>query len=124
LLSPELNGKRHEILIEAVPGASRAAAVPDARVTPSYHIQMLQQAAQSRGVELSVFSVSGPEERQAPGAKGINFLKSPLFSLPGTHNFRIGYGTDRNGEPAGDVPVPESAEAGALAAYGPRRPSY
>src|SRR5436190_22146196 len=37
LLSPELDGKRQEILIEAVPGARRIAAMADSRSTPPYH---------------------------------------------------------------------------------------
>ena len=34
LLSPELDGKRQDILIEAVPGARRIAAMVDSKVTP------------------------------------------------------------------------------------------
>jgi putative ABC transport system substrate-binding protein len=62
LLSPELDGKRQDILIEAVPGARRIAAMADSRQTPPYHLQTLQHAARSRGVELAVFGVNGPEE--------------------------------------------------------------
>jgi hypothetical protein len=82
LLSPELDGKPQEILIAAGPGASRIAAVADARATPSYHIQMLQQAAQSRGVELSVFGVvSGPEERQSGRRQRDQFFGEPVVLL-------------------------------------------
>src|SRR5215471_9200888 len=35
LLSPELDGKRQEILMEVVPGARRMAALADSRVTPA-----------------------------------------------------------------------------------------
>jgi len=62
LLSLELDGKRQEILIEAVPGARRIAAMADAKATASYHLHALEHAARSRGVELSVFLVRGPEE--------------------------------------------------------------
>ena len=62
LLSPELDGKRQDILIEAVPGARRIAAMVDSKVAPPYHLQMLQHGARSRGVELSIFGVKGPEE--------------------------------------------------------------
>src|SRR5437899_2285607 len=62
LLSPELDGKRQEILIEAVPGARRIAAMADARSTPPYHLEALQHAARSRGIELLVFGVNGPDE--------------------------------------------------------------
>jgi putative ABC transport system substrate-binding protein len=127
LLSPELDGKRQDILIEAVPGARRIAAMADSRLTPPYHIQALQHAARSPGVELSVFGVNGPEEiasaidaAKASGAEALNFLATPLFSLPGTRNNRIVM------ERIAAVRLPaifqwsETAEAGALAAYGPR----
>jgi ABC transporter substrate binding protein len=55
LLSPELDGKRQDILIEAVPGARRIAAMVDSNATPRYHIQSLQHAARSRGIELLDF---------------------------------------------------------------------
>src|SRR5436189_1942538 len=90
LLSPELDGKRQEILIEAVPGARRIAAMADSRSTPPYHLEALQHAARSRGVELLVFGVNGPEEiaaaidaAKASSAEARNFLATPLFSLPG-----------------------------------------
>ena len=96
LLSPELDGKRQDILIEATPGARRIAAMADSRSTPAYHLQALQRAARSRGVELAIFGVNGPEEiasaidaAKLQGAEALNFLASPLFSLPGTRNNAI-----------------------------------
>jgi putative ABC transport system substrate-binding protein len=62
LLSPELDGKRQDILMEAVPGARRMAVLADANVTPPQHLQALKDAASQRGVELSVFGVARPEE--------------------------------------------------------------
>ena len=50
LLSPELDGKRQDILIEAAGGARQIAAMFDSNVTPPYHLQTLQHAARSRGV--------------------------------------------------------------------------
>jgi hypothetical protein len=50
LLSPELDGKRQDILIEAVPGARRIAAMADSRQTPPYHLQTLQRAARSMAI--------------------------------------------------------------------------
>jgi putative ABC transport system substrate-binding protein len=64
LLSPELDGKRQDILIEAVPGARRIAAMADSRTTPPYHLQALQHAARSRGVELLFLASTGP--RRSP----------------------------------------------------------
>ena len=46
LLSPELDGKRQEILIEAVPGVRRMAALADSNVTTEQHLQTLRDAAQ------------------------------------------------------------------------------
>jgi putative ABC transport system substrate-binding protein len=127
LLSPELDGKRQDILIEAVPGVHRIAAMADSKVTPPYHLQMLQHGARSRGVEVSIFSVKGPEDivsaidaAKASNAEALNFLATPLFSVPGTHNNQIVL----ERVAAMRIPTifqwPETAEAGALLAYGPR----
>jgi putative tryptophan/tyrosine transport system substrate-binding protein len=127
LLSPELDGKRQDILIEIVPAARHIAAIADGRITPTFHSEALQQGARSRGVVLSIFSVKEPEEirsaiegAKASGCEGINFLASPMFSLPDTH----GNDVVMRGTAAVRLPAifqwPETAEAGAVAAYGPR----
>jgi putative ABC transport system substrate-binding protein len=59
LLSPELDGKRQEILVEAVPGARRIAVMADSNATPEYHLQALEHAARARGVEFSIFRAAG-----------------------------------------------------------------
>jgi putative ABC transport system substrate-binding protein len=127
LLSPELDGKRQDILIEAIPGARRIAAMADSRQTPPYHLQTLQHAARSRGVELAVFGVNGPEEiasaidaAKAGGAEALNFLATPLFSLPGTRNNAIVMERIAALRLPAMFQWPETAEAGALAGYGPR----
>ena len=127
LLSPELDGKRQDILIEAVPGARRIAAMANSRLTPPYHLQALQHAARSRGVELSVFGVNGPEEiasaidaAKASGAAALNFLATPLFSVPGTRNNQVVMERIAAVRLPAIFQWPETAEAGALAAYGPR----
>ena len=127
LLSPELDGKRQEILIEAVPGARRIAAMFDTRGTPSFRLQVLQQAAQARGVELSVFGMNGPEQiasaidaAKASGAEALNFLASPLFPLPGTRNNSIVMERIAIVRLPAIFQFPETAEAGALVGYGPR----
>ncbi len=129
LLSPELDGKRQDILIEAVPGARRIAAIADSRQTPPYHLEALQHAARSRGVELSVFGVNGPEEiasaidaAKTSGAEGLNFLATPLFSLPGTRNNAIVMERIAALRLPAIFQWPETAEAGALVGYGPRFP--
>jgi putative ABC transport system substrate-binding protein len=127
LLSPELDGKRQDILIEAAPGARRIAAMADSRQTPPYHLQALQHAARSRGVELAVFGVNGPEEiasaidaAKAAGAEALNFLATPLFSLPGTRNNQIVMERIAAVRLPAIFQWPETAQAGALAGYGPR----
>ena len=127
LLSPELDGKRQDILIEATPGARRIAAMADSRSTAAYHLQALQHAARSRGVELAIFGVNGPEEiasaidvAKLRGAEALNFLASPLFSLPGTRNNAIVMERITALRIPAIFQFPETAEAGALAGYGPR----
>jgi putative ABC transport system substrate-binding protein len=123
LLSPELDGKRQDILIEAVSGLHKMAALADSTVTPQRHLRALQDAARSRGVELVVFGVARREEvlpaidaAKAAGAKALNLLATPLFTI----NSRIFI--DRIAELR--LPAmhqwPELAEDGGLMGYGPR----
>jgi putative tryptophan/tyrosine transport system substrate-binding protein len=83
LLSPELDGKRLEILIEAVPGVRRIAALAHSIVLKQ-HLEQQQALARSRGVELSISSFAarsdiGPalDAAKAEGAEAINFLATP-----------------------------------------------
>jgi putative ABC transport system substrate-binding protein len=123
VLSPDLDGKRQEILMEAVPGARRIAALVDTTITSTRHVQGLQDSARTRGVELLVFGVASPgdiapavDAAKSAGAEALNFLASGLFypvsrvpvdraaalKLPSIHHW------------------PEAAEAGGVMAYGPR----
>jgi putative ABC transport system substrate-binding protein len=127
LLSPELDGKRQEILIGAVPDARRIAAMADSNATPPHHLQTLQSAARSRGVELLTFSIGRPEEitsaidaAKASSAKALNFLASPLFSVPGTQTNRLVLDRIAVVRLPAISQWPDTAEAGALAGYGPR----
>ncbi len=127
LLSPELDGKRQDILIEAVQGARRIAVLADSNLTSPRHLEKLKAAARARSVELSVFTASRPEEivtaihaAKASGAMAVNFLASPLFSVPGSPNSR--FVIERIAElrlPA-IYQWPETAEQGGMAGYGPR----
>jgi putative tryptophan/tyrosine transport system substrate-binding protein len=127
LLSPELDGKRQDILIEMVPEARRIGAIADGRITPTFHSEALSRAARSRGVEFSIFSVKEPKEIKSAieaakefGCEAINFLASPMFSVPGSRNYEVVV----EGTAAVRLPTifqwPETAEAGSLAGYGPR----
>jgi putative tryptophan/tyrosine transport system substrate-binding protein len=62
ILATELDGKRQEILIEAVPGVRRMAALADVNTTPPQQLKILHEAAAARGVELSVNGVARAEE--------------------------------------------------------------
>ena len=84
LLSPELDGKRLEILSEAVPGLRRLAALAHS-VATKQHLQRLQELAQARGIELSVFPFDKASDiapaldaAKASGAQAINFLANPF----------------------------------------------
>jgi putative ABC transport system substrate-binding protein len=123
LLSPELDGKRQEILLEAIPGLHKIAVLADSNVTPPAHLTQLQEAAQNRGVQALVRGVAKRDDVisvindvKASGAQAINFLASPIFSVNADEfiaqltNLRLG----------SVYQWPEDAEAGGLIAYGPR----
>jgi putative tryptophan/tyrosine transport system substrate-binding protein len=127
LLSPELDGKRQDILIEAAPGARRIAVMFDSKVTPTYHLQTLQHAARSRGVEASVFGVMAADEigpaintAKTASVEAVNFLASPLFSIPGSHNNQMVLERVTSLRLPAIFQWPETAEVGALLGYGPR----
>jgi putative tryptophan/tyrosine transport system substrate-binding protein len=120
----ELDGKRQELLIEAVPGLRRMAVLTDVNQLPNAtKIDVLQEAAHAHNVELSIYPVTNGEQiaaaidsAQASGARALNILASPMFygnrhlimdrvavaHLPTIYEF------------------PENAEEGGFAAYGPR----
>jgi putative ABC transport system substrate-binding protein len=123
ILASELDGKRQEILMEAVPGVHRIAALADTNVSRPSQLQALEYAARARGVELSILRLTRPEEitpaldaAKASGAEALNVLASALFfnnrtiildrvaalSLPAMYQW------------------PEWAEEGGLIGYGPR----
>jgi putative ABC transport system substrate-binding protein len=123
LMSPDLDGKRQDLLIEAVPDIRRLATLRDSTRTGQLHIQKLLAAATAHGVETTVFDVANAdgavpavEAAKAWGASAINFLASPLFTI--------------NARPILDrvaslhLPAmhqwPETAEVGGMIGYGPR----
>jgi ABC-type uncharacterized transport system substrate-binding protein len=85
ILATELDGKRQEILIEAVPGLRRMAALADADATGSLQLQALQDAAHARNIELSIHRIASAEEitaaidaAKASGAAALNVLRHPF----------------------------------------------
>jgi putative tryptophan/tyrosine transport system substrate-binding protein len=122
VLGVDLDGKRQDILIEAVPRLRQLAALADVN-SAATKLDALQEAARAHGVELSIYRVAKSEEiataidgAQASGATALNIFACPLLwsnrqlimdraaalHLPSIHEF------------------PEVAEEGAFAAYGPR----
>ena len=122
VLATELDGKRQEILIEAVPGLRRMGILADSKVTGSSELQALQEAARVRGVEVLIHRVASTEEitatldtAKASGVAALNVLSSPL--LYGNRQLIM----DRVAAlrlPA-VYPFPEEAEEGGFVGYGP-----
>ena len=85
-LSANLDGKRQEILIEAVPGLRHIAAITDSNRTAGSRLQVLKEAAHLRNVDLSIHQITKPEEipaaidaAKASGAAALNVLASPTL---------------------------------------------
>jgi putative ABC transport system substrate-binding protein len=82
---PELDGMRQDILIEAVPGIRRMAALADTSLAGA-KARALQEAARAKNVELSIYRVTRAEEivatvdkAQASGATALNVLGSGML---------------------------------------------
>jgi len=86
LLASELDGKRQEILIEAVPGVRRIAALADTNTTTPSRLTELEDAVRARGVGLSIHRIARREEianaidtAKAADAGALNVLASALL---------------------------------------------
>ena len=84
-ISSELDGKRQEILIEAMPGIRKMAALADAKQRDN-RLDVLKEAARSRNVDLSIYRIASGEEiaaaidaAKASGAEALNILSSGVF---------------------------------------------
>jgi len=123
ILATELDGKRQEILIEAVPGLRHMAALADSSTLTETKAHALQDAARARNIELSVHRIAKGEEiaaaidmAQASGAAALNVLASPMLDRSGR---LIIERVAALGLPA-IYQWPERAEEGGFAAYGSR----
>jgi putative tryptophan/tyrosine transport system substrate-binding protein len=123
ILTVEAEGKRQDILIEAVPGLRLMAVLTDVNYTSAAQVDKLQKAARAHGVEFSIHRVARAEEiaaamdsAQASGATALNIVSSPLFYA---HRHLI-----MERAAAAHLPTiyefPEVAEEGGFAGYGPR----
>jgi putative ABC transport system substrate-binding protein len=125
LISPDLDGKRGELLLEAIPGLRHVAALADPSVDKPAHLQILMDSAKARGIALSVFSAGTPQEiipaldaAKSSGAGAINVLASQMFFLNrGPMIERI-----RDLRLPAVYQWPDLAEQGGLIGYGPRFP--
>jgi putative ABC transport system substrate-binding protein len=86
LLVVEADGKRQDILIEAVPGLRLMAILSDVNYEDAGRLDELQKAARAHGIEFSIHRVTKGEEiaaaidgARASGATALNHLSSPLF---------------------------------------------
>jgi putative ABC transport system substrate-binding protein len=86
ILAAELDGKRQDFLIEAVPGIRRMAALADFSTLTEAKARALQEAARTRNVELLIYRitrgdeiVSALDKAQASGAAALNVLASPML---------------------------------------------
>jgi putative ABC transport system substrate-binding protein len=124
LLSPDLDGKRQDLLMDAVPNARRIGALADAKTIAIRHIEELTHAARQRGAELTVIKVGSPGETvssiqgaKASGIQALNILATPLFgSYP---NRRSVLDTVAALRMPAIYQWPDMAEEGGLLAYGP-----
>jgi len=123
MLAPDFDRRRQDILIEAVPGLRRMAALVDPTNTTLAKVDALRAAASALNIELSFHTiakgeeiVSGIDMAQTSGGTALNVLSSPLFY---TNRQLI---VDRVA--ALRLPAiyewPETAEEGGFAAFGPR----
>ena len=123
ILASELDGKRQDILIEAVPGLRHMAALVDPGSTTAVQAQALVQSAAARGVELSIHQVTKPEEiapaidaAKASGATALNVLASALLF----NNRKIIFERVATWRLPAIYQWPEMAEDEGLLGYGPR----
>jgi hypothetical protein len=86
VLAADLDGKRQEILIEAVPGIRGMAALCDPKTTTDAQLHALQEAAHARNIELSIHRIVRAEDVAAAidiaktsGATALNILASPFL---------------------------------------------
>jgi putative tryptophan/tyrosine transport system substrate-binding protein len=99
MFSTELNGKRQEILIEAVPGIRHMGALADSNATTDAKLHALQEAARARNVELLIYQIARPggdhdSYRRGEGVGRRSTKRSGFTSLlrlsPNRHATRCG----------------------------------
>ena len=120
VLAIELDGKRQEILIEAVPGLRRMAEIADPNTTTPQQLQALKDG---RGLAVSAFDSSGHRQprkfqrlsrNEGFGRRALNVLPSPPNG-----NRQIIFQRATEMRLTAIYQSPEEAEEGGFMAYGP-----
>ena len=88
LMSSDLDGKRQDILMEAVPGAHRIAALADPNVATLEYLKIMEESARKHGKELLVVHAASASDlipaindASSRGAAALNVLSSPMLHL-------------------------------------------
>src|SRR5690349_17530964 len=123
LQSPELSGKRLELLKEIVGNLSRAAVLSDPDDPPiAFSLNETKVAAQALGIELQLVEARRPEDFEGAFASLIRLQPDALIILPSSimtrHARRIAELALKSRMPAMSY-FREFPEAGGLISYGP-----
>jgi putative ABC transport system substrate-binding protein len=123
LLASDLDGKRQDILMEAVPGLHRMAALADPNTTAPRQLQALQDSAHTHGVELSIHQITKLDEiapaidaAKTSEAAALNVLASPLLFV----NRQVIIERTAALRLPAMYQWPDEAEQGGFIGYGPR----
>jgi len=123
LISPDLDGKRGDLLVDALPGLRHVAVLADPIAVKPEHLQALADSAKARGFELSVYFAKTREEiapaldaAKSSGAGAINVLATTLFF----YNRGLVIERTRVLRLPAIYQWPDLAEQGGLIGYGPR----
>jgi putative ABC transport system substrate-binding protein len=121
-LTTDLNGKRQDLLIEAVPGIRKLACLAD-NYFPTANFEAMKEAARARNVELSIYRVSKAEEI-VPAIEAAHAWDATALNVFGGVLQWANRQVIIDRATALHLPTiqqfPEEAEEGAFAAYGPR----
>ena len=124
ILAAELDGKRQQILLEMMPSLKRIALLVDKNNLSTNYIAELQESARKAGVATSIHRAERLEEiadaiyeaKSGQADVALNVLAAPLFF----NNRALVFAKTAEINLPAIYEWPEMAEAGGLAAYGPR----
>lgn len=124
IFAAELDGKRQQILLEMIPSLKRIALLVDKNNLSTDHLAELETSGRKAGVEVSIHRAGRLEEiadaiheaKSGQTGVGLNILATPLFF----NNRALIFAKVAEANLPAIYEWPEMAEAGGLAAYGPR----